>query len=404
LEMEEKRERALEGIQVLDLANEKASFCSKLLGDIGAKVIKVEKPGGDCSRKIGHFAENGLDPGEGLLFYHNNSNKLGITLNLEDDQGKEIFLKLLNKTDVVIETFDPGYLQGIGLGFDVLRIKFPKLIWVSVTGFGSKGPHSQYKSCDLIATACGGQMSVNGLPSTPPLKSYGLQSYYSASLFAAVGILIALRKRGKKGEGEHIDISLQESVLATLDHVMVRFFYEKTIAQRQGGQYWNHNFYILPCRDGHILMSPFQQWETLVEWMEAEGMAEDLGDIKYREEDCRLSHIDHIIPILKRWVKTHTKEELFEKAQLMHFPWAPVNSLKEVLRNSQLEARKFFIDVEHPSTGKKIPFPSSPYRLGSPFSRRNRSPLIGEDNALVYRGDLGISEEEYQRLLSLNVI
>jgi len=395
----------LKGIHVLDLADEKASFCSKLLADLGAVVIKVEKPTGDPSRDIGPLLGDSPHSQKSLFFFHNNTNKLGITLNLEHEDGKKIFLKLLQKTDIVVETFPPDYLKKEGLGFDVLSLENSRVIQVSVTGFGKGGPRSHYKSCDLVASAFGGQMSVTGSALTPPLKPFGEQSYYTASLFAAVSILLALRKRTQTGKGEHIDISLQAATVSTLDHVMVRYFYENTIAKRQGGMYWNRSFCILSCKDGHFLLAPFQQWETLVEWMDSEGMAEDLKDEKYREEAYRNSHIDHILEVLEQWTGTHTAQELFESGQLMRFPWAPISSLKEVLTNPQLKAREFFVNVDHPEMKKSISYPGAPYRFnGSSLSRWKRAPLIGEDNVRIYQGELGLSDKELQRLSSLKVI
>jgi crotonobetainyl-CoA:carnitine CoA-transferase CaiB-like acyl-CoA transferase len=394
----------LEGIQVLDLADEKASLCSKLLADLGARVIKVERPGGDPSRKIGPFIQDSTNARKSLYFFHNNTNKLGITLNLEHENGKEIFLKLLQKTDIVVETF-PDYLKQKGLGFDVLQFENIRLIQVSVTGFGESGHRSQYKSCDLVASAFGGQMYVTGSPSTPPLKPFGEQSYYTASLFAAVSILLALRKRTRTGRGEHIDISLQESAVSALDHVMVRYCYEKTIAKRQGGIYWNHSFCVLSCKDGHVLLAPFQQWDTMIEWMDSEGMAEDLKDEKYREEEHRASGINHILEVLERWTKSHTVQELFESGQLMRFPWAPIYPLKAVLNNPQLKARRFFIGVEHPELKRSISYPGSPYKFSRLSAGRwKQAPLIGEDNVQIYQRELGFDDKELQRLSSLGVI
>ena len=401
---EDKGNSILEGLHVLDLADEKASFCSKLLADLGARVIKIERPGGDPSREMGPFLEDLLNLERSLFFYHNNTNKLGITLNLEYKDGKEIFLKLLQNTDIVVESFPPDYLRQKGLGFDVLSRVNLKLIQVSVTGFGESGPRSQYKSCDLTASAFGGQMYVTGSPSTPPLKPFGEQSYYTVSLFAAVGIILALRKRAHSGKGEHIDISLQEAVVSTVDHVMVRFFYEKVIAKRQGCLYWNNDFCILSCKDGHILLTLSLQWDILVEWMKSEGMAGDLQEEKYLEEEYRIAHMDHIIEVLERWTKIHTTKELFELGQLMHFPWAPIYSLEEVLNNPQLKAREFFTGVEHPEINKSISYPGSPYKFTSSLDRWKRAPLIGEDNIQVYQKEFGLSKEEFERLLSLKVI
>jgi benzylsuccinate CoA-transferase BbsE subunit len=403
--MECEKKGLLEELQVLDLADEKASFCSKLLADLGARVIKIERPGGDSSRRLGPFLSDSPDLEKSLFFFHNNTNKLGITLNVEHEEGEKVFLKLVRKADVVIETFKPGYLERVGLGFEVLRRVNPKCILVSVTGFGWNGPRSQDKSCDLVASALGGQMYVNGLPSTPPLKPFGEQSYYTASLFAAVGILLALRKRARCGKGEHIDISLQEAVASTLDHVMVRYFFEKVIMKRQGGLYWNNSFCILPCKDGHILIAPFQQWETLVEWMGQEGLSEDLRDEKYHEEEYCMSHLDHILEVLRRWTQTHTADELTELGQLMRFPWASILSPKDVLGNPQLRKHGFFVDVEHIDMKTSLSYPGLPYRLISPsLNRWKRAPLIGEDNIQVYQKELGFSEEEYERLSSLKVI
>ena len=395
----------LQGIRILDLADEKASFCSKLLADMGAYVIKVERPGGDSSRKIGPFLGNSPHPERSLFFYYNNTNKLGITLNLEHPMGRGIFIRLIKRTDIIIETFAPGYLKNLELNFEILKEANPKLILVSVTGFGQNGPRNKYKSCDLVASAFGGQMYVSGSPLTPPLKPFGEQSYYSASLFAAISVLLALRKRVHNGKGEQIDISLQESVVSTLDHVMVRYFYEKVVTKRQGSLYWNNSYCILSCRNGYILLTPFQKWETLIEWMDSEGMAEDLKDDQYREEEYRLRHLSHIIDVLQRWTKTHTVNELFELGQLMRFTWAPVQSLKEVFDCPQLKAREFFIHTEHPEMNLSFAYPGPPYKF-SCFSldRWNRAPLIGEDNVQIYEKELGLSEEELKRLSSMKVI
>ena len=401
----DQRDRLLEGIRILDLADEKASFCTKLLADMGASVIKVERPGGDLSRKIGPFLGDSPHPERSLFFLHHNTNKLGITLNLEHSEGKKIFRKMVDRADVVVESFSPGTLKGLGLSFEILSRTNPKLILASVTGFGQDGPRSQYKSCDLVASAFGGQMYVSGSSSTPPLKPFGEQSYYAASLYAAVGILLALRKRNRRGEGEHIDISLQETVVSTLEHVMIQYFYEKTIPKRQGSLHWNNSFCILPCKDGHILISLFQQWETLVEWMDSEGMAEDLKDEKYKGEEFRQNHLDHIIEVSQRWIKTHTANELFELGQLMRFPWATVCSPEKVLESPQLKSRGFFVEVGHPEIGTSIQYSGAPYKFdGCSLDRWERAPLIGEDNMEIYQRELGLSEEELKRLSSINAI
>ncbi|HCX90813.1 MAG: hypothetical protein COW04_08275 [Deltaproteobacteria bacterium CG12_big_fil_rev_8_21_14_0_65_43_10] len=405
MEVKENKDVLLTGIKVLDLADEKASFCPKLLADMGASVIKVERPGGDPSRDIGPFWKNSPHPEKSLFFQYNNANKRGITLDLEKGLGREIFLKLVNKTDIVVETFPPGYLKDLGLGFEALSEVNPRLILLSVTGFGKDGPRSKYKSCDLVASAFGGSLCVSGSSSTPPLKPFGEQSHYTASLFGAIAILLALRKRTQSGKGEHIDISMQEAVASTLDHVMVRYFYDRVIPERQGSLHWDSSFCISPCKDGYLLLTLFQQWETLIELMDSEDMAEDLVEESWRDEEYRLRHADHIIEVLERWTKTHTTDELFKLGQLMRFPWAPVQSPREVLESPHLKARNFFVDMDYPQIGTSIKCPGSPYKFSSGFlNRRKRAPLIGEDNISVYRNELGLSDEELQRLSSMHVI
>lgn len=403
--MEVKKRGLLEEITILDLADEKGSFCSKLLADMGAHVIKVEKPGGDASRLIGPFLGDSPHPEKSLSFFYNNTNKLSITLNIKCDTGRELFAKLIRKTGVVIESFPPGYLDELGLGFATLSEINPKLIMASITGFGQTGPRKDFKSCDLVASAFGGQMYVSGSPSLAPIKAYGDQSYITASLFAAVGILLALQRRAKTGRGQHIDISLQEAVASTLEHVLVRYYHDRVIPKRQGNRHWDQFFYILPCKDGHIHLTPFQYWETLVEWLDSDGMAKDLLDEKWKDEDYRMKHADHVIKVLGEWTKTHTTTELFELGQLMRFPWAPVCSPDEVLSSPQLRERRFFRDIKGPEGPQALKYPGMPYKFSEGFSvPGKRAPLIGEDNLKIYMEVLGLTGEDIASLSSKGVI
>jgi crotonobetainyl-CoA:carnitine CoA-transferase CaiB-like acyl-CoA transferase len=395
----------LDGIRVLDLSDEKAAFCTKLLADLGARVIKVEKPGGDPARDKGPLREKSPGAEDSLSFCYHNTNKLGITLNLESREGKQIFLKLTQKADVVVESFPAGYLKRLGLGFKVLGRSNPAIIVASVTGFGLNGPRKGYKSCDLVAAAFGGQMSVTGSPSGEPLKLYGEQSYVTASLFSAIGILLAIRQRNKNGKGEHIDIALQESVVASLEHVALRFFSDRVISKRQGRLHWNNFFYVFPCKDGFIQMTLFENWETLVEWMDGDGMAQDLRDEKYRDAAYRQNHRDHIIDVLTNWTKNHTTQHLFELGQLMRFPWAPVQSPEDIIACPQLKARKFFTDIEHPGEEGTVKYPQLPYKFSPPVSvPRRPAPRIGEDNIQIYHNELGFSKNELKVLSAKGVI
>jgi benzylsuccinate CoA-transferase BbsE subunit len=327
-------------LRVLDLTDDKALLCSRLLADMGAEVIRIEKPGKNAD------------------FHWENLGKRLVALDIESKPGQDMLRRLLESADVLVESYPPGYLDSLGLGYNQLIKINPRLIMASITPFGQAGPYSVYKSSDMVASAMGGQLFVTGEPEKPPLKIFGNQSYYLASIFAAIGIMLALWHRHSSGQGQHIDISLQECVAAALDHVLVRYFYQGEVAKRQGSLHWNGTFRVFLAKDGYILLSISYQWHTLVEWLESEGMAADLADEKWLDRGYRLEHIDHIIEVLERWTKSHTVAELVEKGQLMRFPWAEVASIPQLLASPQLKARGFWTEVEHPVTGKKYEFPA----------------------------------------------
>jgi crotonobetainyl-CoA:carnitine CoA-transferase CaiB-like acyl-CoA transferase len=381
----------LAGYRVLDLTNEKGMYCSQLLVEMGAEVIRVEKPGQVSASSPFSQATN--------------LGKRNITLNINNKEGQEIFERLVQTADIVVESYPPGYLAALGIGYPELSKINPRLVMASVTNFGQNGPYRDYNSNDLVSSALGGQMYICGEAETPPLKPFGQQAYYSAGLLAAIGVMLALWNRHTTGRGQHIDISLQECVAATLDHVLVRYFYEGVVARRQGSGYWNSAFRIFPCRDGYILLSLLQQWETLVEWLAGEGMAGDLTDEKWLDRGYRLKHIDHIIEVLERWTQTHAVAELVEQGQLMHFPWAEVTSIPKLMASPQLQERDFWVEVEHPETGKKVAFPGASCRLSrSPWQVGSRVPRLGEDNMAIYQGELGLSAVDIKTLVEKGVI
>ena len=291
---------------------------------------------------------------------YSNSNKAGITLNLEHREGRRLFVRLLKGRDVMVETFPVGYLEGLDLGYDRLRRENPGLILASVSGFGRTGPRRAFKSCDLVASAFGGHMFVTGRPVSPPLRLYGNQSYYAASLFAACAVLLALRKRKRTGVGEHLDISLQEAVTATLEHVMVAYFSEKVICKRQGEGYGDHPFFVLPCKDGFIQMPIHQHWETLVALLDRDGAAEDLSDERWQDERFRTEHMDHVLEVVERWTGLFTRKDLFELGQAMRFPWAPVQKPEEIVKCPHLKERGYFTRVEGNDRGDPVLFPGLP--------------------------------------------
>ncbi len=374
----------LKGVRIIDLADEKADFCSKLLADLGAEIVKVERPGGDPSRSHGPFSGNLPGPERSLSFWYNNSGKLGVTLDLEDQEDKKHFLNLVSTSDVIIESSSPGYLKTLGLDFESLSFINPGLIMASITGFGQTGPNSKYKTCDLVACASGGQMYVSGKPDKPPLKAYGNQSYFLASLFAATGIMLAMRWRNRSGKGQHIDLSLQEAMAAALEHVLIQYFHEGIVPCRQGTLQWNFASDLFPCRDKYVLLTFNREWETLVELLDNEHMAADLTQAAWHDEDFRKQHIENIQDIFSFWTCMQNSREVFKLGQSMRFPWAMVNSIEDVMQNEQLSSRGFFLPAQHPEAKNEFKVPGPVIRFGGSHDCKwQRPPIAGEHNAML---------------------
>jgi crotonobetainyl-CoA:carnitine CoA-transferase CaiB-like acyl-CoA transferase len=274
------KDNTLTGYSVLDLTDEKGKLCVEILSDMGAHVTRLAPE----DKRLRSFVTN---------------------------------------TDFLVETSPPGYLKSLGLDYSVLSEHNPQLIMVSITHFGQTGPHKYLESCDLVNQALGGWLSVTGEPSQP-LKLFGNQSYNVASLFAVNGIFLALWQMHTTGYGQYLDISILECVAASLDYVLPRYFYDKVVSQRQGSRYWNNAFRIFPCKDGYILLTIHHRWDTLVELVASEGMADDLTDKKWRDRRERDKHLDHVIEVIEKWTLSHHASELEKIGQLMRFPWAQV--------------------------------------------------------------------------------
>jgi len=384
---QENKNSILSDYRVLDLTDEKGLLCSKLLANMGADVIRIETSGKTDE------------------YNYLNAGKRNVTLNIDTEQGQEIFKQLACTSDVLVESYQSGYMESLGLGYNTLCSINPLLIMASITGFGQTGPYSTYKSCDLITSAMGGQMYVCGDEDTPPLKPYGNQTHFTACLFAANGIMLALWHRHTTSKGKYIDISIQDCVAATLDHVLVRYLYQNDIAKRQGGLFWNNAFRVFPCSDGYVLLSILYQWETLIELLDSDGMAEDLAESKWRNREFQTEHIDHIIEVMERWTRSHTTAELVEIGQLMHFPWAKVTDIPELLDSPQLKKRDFFIEAVNPQTGKKYKQPGALCKMSrSPWKINTHIPQQGEHNKEIYQDELGLSNTELESLKKKGVI
>ena len=421
--MSQKKEGSLLGpYRILDLSDEKGVLCGKVLADLGTDVIKVEPPGGDPMRHIGPFYHDTPDPEKSLYWFTFNTSKRSITLDITKSDGQKIFKRLVKTADFVIECFPPGYLDRLGLGYSVLSELNPRLIMTSITPFGQSGPYRDYKASDIVGMAMGGLMYLNGEPDHPPVRMRAQQAYAQASVQAAAGTMVAHYYREISGEGQHVDVSMQEAVSNTLDTAqqawdLQQMVYKRVAPFRPIGEYIIRCVY--PCKDGYVACWGPETLTQLAEWMESMGVAFDADEMTRwielrkriaageltqkeaftQEELTRMQETR--LPLLKLL----TKQEIYEGALARGFGWAPVNTPKDLMENEQLAARNYFVEVEHPELDTSITYPGAPYKMDeTPWRIRNRAPLIGEHNEEIYAGELGIPREELRTLKQAKVI
>ena len=407
-------------IRVLDVTDEMGVYCTKLLAELGADVIRVENPQGDPLRSQPPFFQDKKDTELSLFHFHFNTNKRGITLNLENVDGQELFKKLVKTADVLVETFPPGYPAKLGLDYASLRKMNPGLIMASITGFGQEGPYSHYKAPDIVGVAMGGLMYLGGNPGEPPFYPGAFQGFHLASSDAAIGILLALYHRDLTGEGQQVDISMQESVCEAIEFGMVAWDLMKTLRKRTGRHVYRDWNEVFPCQDGCIMCSPLGGggWEKILQWMDDEGMAADLKEPLYQaalkvmawggmdgavlppDIDRNLVRdnpqiVEHIEEVWQAFLMTHTREELYSGCQERNVRLMPIYNAKDVTEDPQLVSREYFIDVPHPELATTLRYPGAPYRLSAtPWRIRRRAPLAGEHNREIYEDELGLSARE----------
>ncbi len=396
---------ALAGLRILDLTDLKGAMCAKLFGDMGADVLKIEPPEGDATRRIGPFLDGQPHLERSLLFWFYNTSKRGITLDLNQQAGQELAKQLAAKADVLVESAAPGTLARLGLGYDELKQLNPNLVLTSITPFGQTGPYQSYRSSDIVAEALGGMIWTNGFPDEPPLHAMGLQAYHSASFFAAIGTLLALLTRDSLGEGQWVDVSIQEAVAGAVEHVAPFYHQGLGIESRRGSLHWSRYFRVARCRDGYVMHCSLGDWTSLVEWVKGDKKAQDLEDARWEDLVYRREHAEHLFDILDDWAKDYSVAELMEGAQLRRIPYAMVQPPEALVDDPQLNDRGFFSTIEHPELGRTVQYPGGPIHFTVTPSRiARRPPLLGEHNSEVYGNDLGLGANRLSALKQAGVI
>lgn len=382
----------LSGYRVLDLSSSMGAFCGKMLRDLGMDVIKVEPPGGDSARWEPPFAKGRENREGSLRFAYLNAGKRSVTLDITQEFGRKAFLELVRRSDVVLESFEPGYLAAHNLGYHDLIEKQKKLILVSVSGFGQDGPYAHYKTPDIVGNAMGGLLYISGDPTMKPCNPPETQSYYYASLFACYGVVLALWQRETRGIGAWIDTSIQAS-MALHEHVAFNYSAEGRVMKRAGSQH-QHNApaNLFQCKNGWIALFVTQNhWPLLLRiWDDHDP---ELDDPKWINSNLRRQHADFINAQVTSFTSRFFKEELAELFQKNGIPGLPVNSPSDFMQDPHILARGFFGTVSHPMLGTFLQ-PGNCFMVDGSRGGPMPAPLLGQHNYEILRGELGLNIDE----------
>jgi crotonobetainyl-CoA:carnitine CoA-transferase CaiB-like acyl-CoA transferase len=418
----QKKGSALSPYRILDLSEGGTMIGGKILGDLGADIIKIEPPGGSPSRKAPFYQGIHL-PEKSLFWFAYNTNKRGITLDINNVKGREIFKKLVLTSDAVIESFDVNYLNELGLGYnDLIKIK-PDIILTSISPFGQTGPKSHYRGSDLTSWASGGYLYICGDPDRPPSWISFPQASLHAGAEAAAGTLTALWHRSNTGKGQKVDVSMQECMVACcfqtpeiwdLNKVEVRRTGQTTMmsgGRAQTNQIWK-------CKDGYVQLIPgggsepfISSMKSLVIWMSEDGMAEDwMKEMDWAEgyDASKVSQqlVDKVEGEIKKFLVTKTKKELYEEGALKRrILSGPLQTTEDIWHDQQLRFRDYWVELEHEELKNKVTYCGPFSKLNeTPIVYQRRAPMIGEHNKEIYRDELGVSPDELELLQKTRII
>lgn len=393
---------ALSNITVLDLTRVLAGpFCSMMMADMGANVIKIENPkGGADERSMGPFQN-----GESAYSMNLNRNKKGVTLNLKDQRGKEIFIEMVKKADVVLENFRPGTMEKLGLGYEDLKRVNSMIVYGCISGFGHSGRYRNKPGYDIIAQAMGGLMSTSGWPRGEATRTGTAMGDVLGGLSCAIGILAALNARAITGEGQKVDIALVDSVVASLEIINMIYLVEGRVPERIGNRYEStYPYDSFKAKDGSLVIGAGNNklWSDLLKVMGREDL---LSEKKYQNVKDRTTYHEEIKKIVEDWTSKYTIQEVYSLVDGAGVPCAPIYSIDQVVADPHIaHDREMFVKCDHPVAGETILTGSHLKLSGSPTGIRWPAPALGQDNDEIYGNMLGLASDRITELKSEEII
>jgi len=395
-------QKPLAGIKVLDLTRVLAGpFCTMILSDLGAEVIKLEMPGiGDDSRYFGPFKNE-----QSLYFLSLNRDKKSFTLNLKSERGKEIFRKLIQEFDILVENFRPGTMEKLGLGYEKLKQINPRLIYAASSGFGHSGPDSKKAAYDILAQARGGIMSITGWPDSPPTRVGMSTGDITASLFTAIGINAALFQREQSGEGQKIDVAMLDCQVAILENALARYQVDGVAPQPLGNRHptitpfqafrAQDDYFVLPIGNDNL-------WQKFCAVVERKDW---IQDSRFSSNGARTQNIEKLIPLLQEIFLDKTAKEWIEILEGAGIPCGPINSIDKVMQDAQIADRNMIVEVEDAQAGK-IKIAGNPIKMDSLSEQPTRAaaPKLGEHTSEILRKYLELSDSEISELQQEGVL
>ena len=405
-------EGALDGLRILDLTQGVAGpYCTKLLSDYGAAVLKIERPeGGDPARRAGPFPDDEPHPERSGLFLDLNTGKRSLTLNLKTESGQRILRRLAADSDAVVENFRPGALARLGLSEEQLAELNPAAALVSISNFGQHGPYRDFEADDMLLYAMGGGLAITAYPGREPSRPWLYAPLFLAGAMSASYSLGAITSSVRFGEGERVDLSIQEILASSLDRAS-----QNLMAYSYGGELFvteNCNLRAsafpngvyggqLPCKDGYVNFLCYPYWWD--RFCRMVGREDLIGDSSYSDNLLDPAFGPQIDALIYPWLLERTKIEVMDAAQAQGVPVAALNTTADLFADRQLRARGYFVELDHPETGPRE-YPGAQFKMSETPASIRRAPLLGEHTLEVLTEQLGYTPEDVSILRQRNVV